>query len=347
MTTCLSRRRFLRALSLTGAAGFAALHPLSSAAHATVPRTSVLTETRLLMGTMVSVTVSDSSRARMEDALHTVFLRMEELVPLFDRHASSSAVSVLNAQGQMRDIPQELSALLSHSRAMAALTEGAFNPTVQPLVDIFRRHASTGDIASIPETELAEARALVSANGRSGWISGRDGVRLEREGMGLTLDGIAKGWIADIASRELAGAGLPNHLINAGGDIVASGEKAPETPWQVAVANPVSPHTGNARHGNAFALRNAALATSGSYEIYYDAEQRHHHLISASTGSSPIGTISASALAPSATDADALATAFSVMPPRDALRLADKLPGCGCLLLSRDGSVLKSRGWPS
>lgn len=171
MTTCLSRRRFLRALSLTGAAGFAALHPLSSAAHATVPRTSVLTETRLLMGTMVSVTVSDSSRARMEDALHTVFLRMEELVPLFDRHASSSAVSVLNAQGQMRDIPQELSALLSHSRAMAALTEGAFNPTVQPLVDIFRRHASTGDIASIPETELAEARALVSANGRSGWIS--------------------------------------------------------------------------------------------------------------------------------------------------------------------------------
>ena len=169
---------------------------------------------------------------------------------------------------------------------------------------------------------------------------------LEREGMGLTLDGIAKGRIADIASRELAGAGLPNHLINAGGDIVASGEKAPETPWQVAVANPVSPHTGNARHGNAFALRNAALATSGSYEIYYDAEQRHH-LISASTGSSPIGTISASALAPSATDADALATAFSVMPPRDALRLADKLPGCGCLLLSRDGSVLKSRGWPS
>ena len=88
MTTCLSRRRFLRALSLTGAAGFAALHPLSSAAHATVPRTSVLTETRLLMGTMVSVTVSDSSRARMEDALHTVFLlSLIHILPSARRHS--------------------------------------------------------------------------------------------------------------------------------------------------------------------------------------------------------------------------------------------------------------------
>lgn len=346
MTHYLSRRRFLRALSLTGAAGFVALHPFSSVARAALQQPSTLTETRLLMGTLVNITVADPSRARMEDALYAAFARMEELIPLFDRHSSTSAVSVLNAQGRLRSVPPELADLAAQTRALTALTQGAFNATVQPLVDMFRLHANPTGETVIPEAELADARALISPDGRSGWTSNHEGIALEREGMGLTLDGIAKGRIVDLISRELTRAGLPDHLVNAGGDIIASGEKAPGMPWQVAVANPSAPHSGPARHGRAFTLRNAALATSGNYEIYYDAERRHHHLINAASGASPTGTISASVLASSATEADALATAFSVMAPRNALKLAAEVPGCECLLLGRDGSVLKSRGWP-
>lgn len=140
--------------------------------------------------------------------------------------------------------------------------------------------------------------------------------------MGLTLDGIAKGHIADEASRFLIAEGLSNHLINAGGDIVAAGEKAPGRPWMVAVENPA------ARGGfvRRMPLRDRAVATSGSYEIYYDASRRHHHLINPAAGASPTDLVSATVTARTAVEADALATSLSVMAPRDGLRLIASLP---------------------
>lgn len=343
----ISRRHFLRALTFAGAAGAFAAQPVSSLAGAISQTAPVLTETRILMGTLVAVSVSDPSRARMEDALYAAFGHMETLIPFFDRHAVDSVLSVLNRQGALQDVPPELSALLARTRAMSALTQGAFNPTVQPLVDFFCSQAVPDGRLNIPESALNEVRALLSPDGRSGWTADSNGVRLERRGMGLTLDGIAKGRVADLVSRKLKQEGMVNHLINAGGDIVASGEKAPGIPWQVAVSNPSSPHSGHFRHGRPFALKGKALATSGSYEHYYDAEQKYNHIIDAGTGISPVEMVSASVIAPDATDADALATAFSVMPPRESLKLAATLPECECLLISRGGRIFKSRGWPA
>ena len=203
---------------------------------------------------------------------------------------------------------------------------------------LFRRYSNPAGSMSIPAAELAEARALVLADG---WRTDGDAIRLARPGMGLTLDGIAKGHIADEASRFLIAEGLSNHLINAGGDIVAAGEKAPGRPWMVAVENPAA-RSGFVRR---MPLRDRAVATSGSYEIYYDASRRHHHLINPAAGASPTDLVSATVTARTAVEADALATSLSVMAPRDGLRLIASLPGRECLLLTRDGGALRSSGW--
>mgnify|MGYP002236425829 CR=1 FL=1 len=92
--------------------------------------------------------------------------------------------------------------------------------------------------------------------------------------MGITLDGIAKGYIADRVSAVLTSAGVKNHLVNAGGDIMASGHKSPGVPWRVAVQSTTGP-----AYAGELSLSGKAIATSGSYEIYYDASRRHHHLI--------------------------------------------------------------------
>ena len=199
----ISRRHFLRALTFAGAAGAFAAQPVSSLAGAISQTAPVLTETRILMGTLVAVSVSDPSRARMEDALYAAFEHMETLIPFFDRHAVDSVLSVLNRQGALQDVPPELSALLARTRAMSALTQGAFNPTVQPLVDFFCSQALPDGRLNISKAELNEVHALLSPDGRSGWTVGSNGVRLERRGMGLTLDGIAKGRVADLMSRKL------------------------------------------------------------------------------------------------------------------------------------------------
>ena len=337
--TTVSRRAFLKALAATGVAGAAGLSPLSAfalPAGSTAPRT--MTETRLLMGTFVSITLAQASRGHMDEAMEQAFQFMDGRIRLFDRHDAASPLGLLNSQGSLADAPADLTHLLNLSARIGHITNGAFNITVQPLVDLFRRYSNPSGSMSIPEAELREARELVLAGG---WSQNGNSLRMVRSGMGITLDGIAKGHIADEVSAFLKQQGLLHHLINAGGDIVACGEKAPGRPWLVAVDQP--DHSGFVRR---LSLRDGALASSGSYEMFYDASHRHHHLISPAAGDSPTALSSVSVLAPSAMEADALATALSVMPPRDGLRLIASLPAYSCLMLTREGRILTSAGWP-
>ena len=93
-------------------------------------------------------------------------------------------------------------------------------------------------------------------------------------------------------------------------------------------------------------LSGKAIATSGSYEIYYDASRRHHHLINPVSGFSPaVGSVSV--VAGTAMEADILATALSILPPSDALKLVQGLPGRECCILSPDGCIYPSPGWAS
>ena len=191
----------------------------------------------------------------------------------------------------------------------------------------------------LAESDLREALALVDTDAV---YAGRDGMRLGRQGMGLTLDGIAKGHIVDAMSAVLLRAGCENHLINAGGDILARGHKSQGVSWRVAVEDPEK----RGHYPQVLELYNQAIATSGGYEVTYDAGGRHHHLLDPSTGRSPV-LGSMSVLAATCMQADALATGLSVLPAGEALALADSLSGCACGLLRRDGRLQVSRRWPA
>lgn len=334
MPTPFSRRNFLKncGIATCGLAASAALPGSVLAALEQHAR-----ETRVLMNTFVTISLRGAAAAHGE-ALERAFAEITRLVAVFDRRKSDTPLSVLNAQGSLRDAPPEFFDLLARAQRCGALTGNAFDPTVAPLLDLFARYKNPRGIMNVPQEEQRAAHELVRP---SGLHVGRESVRLERQGMRLTLDGIAKGYIADRASAVLLDMGVTDHLIDAGGDIVARGEKAPGLPWRVAVENP-------ARRGSALTtlpLRGGALATSGSYQVFYDAARRHHHLINPALGQSPARTESVSVLAPTAVEADALATALSVMPPADALRLIENLPGRACLILDRDGRHTASRRW--
>ena len=244
-------------------------------------------------------------------------------------------MSELNRAGRLRDAPAELVRVVDRSLVYAALTGGSFDVTVQPVVDLFRAHRNPSGSLTLDPAELRAARDLVGIRGLR--VSGSE-LSLERAGMGITLDGIAKGYIADRVSAALASAGVKDHLVNAGGDIMASGCKSPGVPWRVAVRSPAGP-----AYAGELSLSGRAIATSGGYEVYYDASRRHHHLINPASGSSPaVGSVSV--LAGSVMEADALATALSVLPPSEALRLVQRLPGRECCILT-GGRMLASPGW--
>lgn len=331
-----SRRTVLKAgaaLTILAATG-AALPKRPRAQSAGTPCHS---RTRALMGTFVTISVAHESPDFAEQAVALAFERMEELIPVYNRFDPSSPLSVLNDQGAVRGAPEELAALLRRAREYHSLTQGAFNPAVKPVLDLLAHTAARDPQVRVDRQDLLDRLDLVRLDALR--LSPHS-VVLERQGMGLTLDGLAKGRIVDAASQALRTMGARNHLVDAGGDIRTSGERADGRAWAVAVQNPEG-----GEYPDVIRMRDGAVATSGAYEIWFGGNRLVHHIVDPRTGRSPHALASATVRASSVAEADALSTALFVARPRQGLALIDSLPGVESLLLTPQGGRLASRGW--
>ena len=346
-----SRRSFMKACLGTGAVlGFAAASPaaltlLPGTANAAEGKTAEHTQTRLLMGTVVTITVSHRDSSFAHQSIEQAFAEIIKQESVFNRHDSATAISQLNAHGRLDGAPRELCALVSESLALGNRLN-SFDITVAPLVDLMRTHANPRGEISLNRAELAEARALMD---RNSVLVSENAIRLGKSGMAVTLDGIAKGAITDRASSVLRSLGATSHLINSGGDIYASGLKADGKAWRVGVTHPgmqqAMNKTGSEKLPAVCSLRNRAMATSGTYEAFYDKKQRFHHLIDPQNGQCQPYFSSVTVTAPSAKLADALATALSAMPEREARLAVEGMPNCAAFFIARDGRMHSSSRW--
>ncbi len=298
-----------------------------------------VTETKMGMGTFVSMTVMHPSKIQAEEVIGMAFEEMDRVTSLLDRYRSDSPIGVLNKEGVLLDVPSEVAQVVARSLYFHNISDGAFDITVQPLVDLYKRnfHAHNSPPS---KGDLDKALALVDANAVS--FDGKS-IRFKKEGMGITLDGIAKGYIIDKAAEVIKSSGIEHALINAGGDIRAAGGKKVGTPWKVGIQNPEK----EGQYPDVVKLANGAVATSGNYEIYFDKEKLYHHIVNPSTGVSPRQTSSVTVIASNVTDADALSTAAFVLKPEAGKRFIEGLPGTECLILDRNRTPVSSKGWPS
>lgn len=282
---------------------------------------------RPAMGTLVSVVAVHPSGARAEEAIETVFAEMDRLIGLLSRHDAASPLAHLNGTGWLNDPPPELAMVLGQSLLYHQWTGGAFDVTVKPLVDLFEASAGTPTPA-----ERAEVAELVGAEHVE---MSRRRISLKRSGMGITLDGIAKGYIVDQMAEAMTRRGVLSFLVNAGGDIRASGHKEDGCPWTVGVRDPSNPNA----FSDVVSLTDGAVASSGNYEKDYE------HLFATTRDGANPGNVCVRA--ESAMAADALATALFVMPPDVGRRLAGSTPGCEYLVVDGQGDSVSSPGWTS
>lgn len=339
--TRLTRRLFLRRLTLAGAAlaAVATCPPVLPSiwnARAATPQGEAVTRTYLAMGTFVAMTVVHESTGLAEEAMGRALEEIHALEAQLTRFRADSALAVLNAQGRLAGPPPELAAVISQSRAVHALSAGAFDPTVLPILELVAEHVGRDGDTMVPEADLRlalERTGLERVDSRGRTLS-------MAPGMALTLDGVAKGCIVDRAAGVLAKAGAARFLINAGGDIRCAGGG-----WTVAVQDPAGPRDGS---GGKTGLRldHGAVATSGGYEISFGRQGLYNHVVDPRTGHSPLLTASATVAAPTAAEADALSTAALVMRPRRAMGMIRSLPGRHCLLVAADGARLADPLWP-
>lgn len=291
-------------------------------------------ESRYLMGTEVSISLAGVSKERARRGFELAFGALEEV----DREMSGrpgSPLHLLNTSGSGK-VSQGLFQVVSDALRFAALSGGAFDPTVAPLLDLWKIETGPHPPPTPPEREKARQQV-----GFSRVKTDPASLFVDLGGTRLDLGGIAKGYGVDRASEALKALGIENFIVDAGGDLYLSGAKNGAA-WKVGLADPREP----AKFLKVLSPRAGAIVTSGDYERFYEWEGvRHHHIIDPSTALPATASRSVTVWAKTAQEADALSTALFVLCPEKGLLLLKTLEGPEALIVDSSGLIFESPGF--
>jgi thiamine biosynthesis lipoprotein len=267
----------------------------------------------------------------------------------FSQWRDDSEISRCNRHASTEPFPvsARFADVLLLALRVAEQTNGAFDPTVKPLSDLYRAAKAER------EHRLDEA-ALAAARARVDWraVTVRDGAVVKaRPDVQLDLDGIVAGAAADEIAEGLAALGLTSFYLEITGEVLCRGEKAPGVPWVIGVVDPASDLRGGDAAIRTLPLRDRALCTSGDYRNAIESDGRRvHHIFDPRTGHNPEhAVVSVSVQARSAALADALGTALLVAGEREGMGIVRRIGGdVGALfLVARAGRLEQvSFAWP-
>jgi thiamine biosynthesis lipoprotein len=310
---------------------------------------------RLVMGTFARVVVIAADRNVANKCIDAAFAEINKVDALMSKYKSDSEISIVNRDGFKRavGVSDSVYEVLQKSIEFSKLTDGAFDITVGPLVDLF--HSSEKTEVAPSEEEIAQAETKVGFKKLE--LNGENKtVRFTVEGMQLDLGGIAKGYAVDKAIEAVQKAGALGAMVDIGGNIRCFGT----TPrgkdnWLIGVQNPKAVNNPNLKvqstDGNDYLLtlklKDKAVATSGDYQQFVIINgNRYSHILNPHTGTSAEGLSSVTIITDNATDADALSTAVSVTGIEKGLALIEKLPNTEAILITSQpkNELIKTSG---
>ncbi len=292
------------------------------------------------LGTVICLTYyGPQGPNALEDGLES----LQHMEKLFSRHLEDSEIYRVNkdsGSGLAVSSSAELFSLVQRALFWAQRTQGAFDPTVGPLVDLWD---ITGKNPRVPSQEdIDKARELIDYRSIN-LEELESAIALPRSGQSLDLGAIAKGFAADELRRHAQSLGVQRGLIDLGGNILVFGSRPGGGQWRVGIQDP------ERRRGEILGLvtlPQGSVVTSGAYERFFMEEgQRYHHLLDPATGwPARSGLKSVTVVSQSSADGDALSTALFVLGCQKAMELVESLEGVEALFVTDDNEVICSSG---
>ena len=304
---------------------------------------------QLVMGTFARVVAVTKDAATGTQCVEAGMAEIRKVNELMSDYNQESEISRVNSQAAQKavQVSESTFEVLEKSVEFSKLTDGAFDITVGPLVDVF--HKTKEERVAPTQAQIAQARAKV---GYENLILDKENrtVRFAVDGMRLDLGAIAKGYGVDKAIEAARRGGALGVMVDIGGDVRCFGEP-PEGRdyWRIGLQDPNSAVEGMNAGGLVLTLKvkNTAVATSGDYQQFALIDgKRYSHIMNRKTGMSVEGLSSVTIIADNATDADALATSVSVMGPVKGIALIEKLPNAEAIILTSQPNpdILKTSG---
>lgn len=313
--------------------------------------TEPIFRTGFYFDTVIQITLYDTED---ETILDGCFALAEKYENLFSATKEGSDVWNINhGNGETVTVSEETVALLVMAADYANATEGAVDPTIRPVSELW--HFGSDREAKVPEdAAIQEALSHVSCDAirfgtapaeKTGESVYRT-VTLTDPEAAVDLGFIAKGYIADKMKEYLLSQGVKSACISLGGNVLAVGEKPDGSPFRVGIQEPF------AETGKSLAtieIRDTSVVTSGIYErCFYDEDGvLYHHVLDTATGY-PVDNELASVtiICPSSVRADALSTSCLCLGLEEGRRLLDAEKDVAYLLIMKDGTLYASEDFP-
>ena len=287
-----------------------------------------------MMGSPFKLIFYAQSDSLAQLAADSAFRRVERLNEIMSDYRDGSEINRLSAssgKGQWVSVSKELFDILTISQDISAKTDGVFDVTLGPVVQMWR-HATRKGI--FPERkEIDSALSKIGYRKMELKAASRQ-VLLKQKGMRLDIGGLGKGFAAEEAIKVLKHYGVTSAMMDAGGKIVLTNPPPGTLGWKITISN-----------GNdslkTMELSNVSLATSGPTYRYMEYKgTRYSHIVDPKTGIGLLFHVRTTVISPNGTVADALATAFSVGGIKNSKEYIERFPGSKVWLVEKVGEKI-------
>jgi len=293
---------------------------------------SVSSPLRPVMGTFArSICVADDEKTAKlgNKAAYKKLVAIDKMMSDYLEESQLSKVNN-NAFTEPVKVDDELFHVISKSIEYSQMSEGAFDITIGPVVDLW--HKAEESKQKPTSAQIAAAKSKV---GYEKLILDpvNKTVKFNVEGMRLDLGAIAKGYAIDQAIEAMKQTGATGGMIDAGGDIRCFGKPAKKTKWAIGLQSPDE----DSELLMVIELGNKSIATSGDYQRFVILDgQKYSHIMEPAKAKSTKGLTSVTVVAEKAIDSDALATTVTVMGIEKGLKLLDSIEGAEGYIVPSD-----------
>ncbi|MFA7240106.1 MAG: FAD:protein FMN transferase [Sulfuricellaceae bacterium] len=285
------------------------------------------------LGAPASIQLYHTDGAQAQAAISAALEELKRLEAIFSVYRADSAISALNRNGVLENAPQDFVALTTRALALAKISDGVYDPTVQPLWQTYFRHfiGANPDPTGPSAADIAAARALVDWRAVELDADNRR-IAFARPGMGLTLNSGAQGYITDRVADVLRAHGFDRMLVDMG-EPRALSAKPDGSAWRIAIANPAHPTSMVAT----LDVVNQCVSTSGGYGTLFDQAGKFTHLIDIRAGRTAPALLGVSVVAELGAIADGLSAAMLLAPVERRQEILRAAGGQKAIYVTPDG----------
>jgi thiamine biosynthesis lipoprotein len=292
------------------------------------------------MGTSYSITLSGKVKRSLFNKLSR---RIEKELAEINRQMSTwdpeSEISRFNhaTNTEPFQCSEGFASVVARSLELSKSTNGAFDPTLQPMLNLWGFGSEGGERQVPSDTEIENIKPA------TGWqkitTDGSSYLQKSDPAVSLALGAIAKGYGVDALAKILDEAGCENWFVEIGGEVIVKGINPKGTPWRIGIQYPTT-NPMSSRLQGIVNLSGDAAATSGDYHNYLEEDgEIYSHILDPRSGRAVLSdTASVTVVAPNCMDADGMATALFVMGAEEGLDWVEQQPDIEAMFLIRTPS---------